>query len=160
MLFWLLSPGKRIRFSCTAKQLHRGVSSRNSGRPLGHAALDHTRPTTHAYTSGHTVVVWWHGGVVVPGFAAAAMRCLSLEARLFSRLSSGRVSLSAPSSTPARSFARACVSMDDPEVITATTPQLHPRTRHAHNALGACESLPRSPRGSWTVRLQRWSQGV
>ena len=93
MLFWLLSPGKRIRFSCTAKQLHLEFPSRYSGATLGHAALDHTRPTTHAYTSGHTVVVWWHGGVVVPGFAAAAMRCLSLEARLLSRLSSGRASL-------------------------------------------------------------------
>ena len=110
-----------VRFLCTAVRSIR-IPSWYSGRTLGHAALhvDHTRPTTHAYTSGHTVVVWWHGGVVVPGVAAAAMRCLSLEARLFSRLSSGRVSLSAPSSTPARSFARACVSMADPVVIAAT----------------------------------------
>ena len=115
----------------------------------------------------HKATQWWYGGMVVqyggmavPGFALAAMCDLSLEARLFSRLSLGRVSLSAPSSTPVRLFACACVSMDDPEVITATTPQLHPRTRHAHNALGACESLPRSPRGSWTVRLQGWCHGV
>jgi hypothetical protein len=109
-------PGKLLRFSCTAKQLHRGVSSRNSGRPLGHAALDHTRPTAHAYTQGHTVVVWRYGGMAVPRFALAAISRLSA----LCWLSCGRVSLSAPSSTPARSFACACVSMADPVVIAAT----------------------------------------
>ena len=125
------------RLGCTAVHSVR-VPSRYRGATLGHAALDHTRPTTHAYTSGHTVVVWWHGGVVVPGVAAAAMRCLSLEARLFSRLSSGRVSLSAPC-TPARWFACACVSMDDPVVIAATADTV----RHS-------ESIVQGARGGTT----------
>ena len=146
MLSCLLSPGKRIRFSCTAKQLHRGVSSRNSGRTLGHAALDFTRPTTHAYTSGHTVVVWCYGGMVVPGFALAAMRCLSLEARLLSRLSSDRVSLSAPSSTPARLFACACVSMADPVVIAATADTL--RHSESYRELMCIQCLPQRLTGA------------
>ena len=69
----LFSPLKVVRFSGTAKQLHLEFPSRYSGATLGHAALDHTRPTTHAYTQGHTVVVWRYGGMVVPSFALAAI---------------------------------------------------------------------------------------
>ena len=61
----LVSPVKVVRFSGTAEQLHLEFPSRYSGATLGHAALDHTRPTAHAYTQGHTVVVWWYGGTVV-----------------------------------------------------------------------------------------------
>jgi hypothetical protein len=42
------------------------------------------------------VVVWWHGGVVVPGFAAAAMRCLSLEARLFRAIDAAPAAVTDP----------------------------------------------------------------
>ena len=61
------------------------------------------------------MVVWWYGGMAVPGFALAAISLPSLLAVL----SCGRVSLSAPC-TPARWFACACVSMDVPVVIAAT----------------------------------------
>jgi hypothetical protein len=47
-----------------------------------------------------------------------------------------------------------------PAVVIPPNSTAAPPNSTAHNALGARESLPRSPRGSWTVRLQRWSQGV
>jgi hypothetical protein len=50
MFSGLVSPLKVVRFSGTAEQLHLEFPSRYSGTTLGHAALDHTRPTTHAYT--------------------------------------------------------------------------------------------------------------
>ena len=120
----LVSPVKVVRFSGTAEQLHLEFPSRHSGATLGHAALDHTHPTTHAYIyirphSGG-MAVWWYGGMVVPGFALA----LVALALALSWLSLSRVSLSAPSCTPIRLFARACVSVDDPDVIIATADTL------------------------------------